>query len=102
MDHSLPLGQPHKGDPRTIIFNLLGGFKSLFEKENLAEEKPPHLWYLVSHTQLHVEDIHCIKVADITYLFLPAGTPISEEDKSYLGVRNFELNSYGYDIYVSK
>lgn len=98
----MPLGEPKRGDPRTIIFNILGGFKSLFEKETITEQRPPHLWYLVSHTNLHVSDIHCMKVASMTYLFLPAGTPISDEDKEYLGVRNFELNTDGYDIYVSK
>ena len=101
MDKSLPFGEPQRGDPRTIIFNILGGFKSLFEKETIAEQRPANLWYLMSHTSLHANDIHCIKAVGMTYLFLPAGTFLSDEDKDYLHIRNFELNTYGYDIYIS-
>ena len=86
-----------KADAKTTLFELLQG---TVEKDEMSEAVTTARTYLAMHSHLTAHDIKCVKAGVMTYIFLPQGTSISEEDKSNMHVETFAQAVGGYDVYV--
>jgi hypothetical protein len=85
-----------KGTPKATLYELLN---HVIEKDDMSDSPSKHLWYLVSHLNLSVHDIENVQAGETSFLFVPAGTPITNEDCSNMGIEAYQKNIDGFDIY---
>jgi hypothetical protein len=81
---------------REILFVLLD---QTIDKEDMSEPYSSAISYLVTHLQIGVRDIMCLKAGPKIYIFLPHGTPLREEDMANMHIELFKKDIDSLDIY---